>query len=384
MNFKNTEIKIDQIISYLNENKINLSPVFQRGHVWKVNQRRGLIKNILLGRPIPAVFLFKKSDGSKYLYNILDGKQRIESLILFINNKRPDLGIKNWSTFLYGDNIRKEANFTVEINNKKYTFNSLPDDIIRDLREYPIPTIEITLDDETGIDEIISLFVDINQQGVPVSRFDIVKAMCRESIVLKKAFDLIAIEQKRGDDVFYHLKDSNISKVIKQLSIIRNTKDQKAKIDKIWQKLIEILLFTYNQEHYKPSDILKGFISKKDKIFSVRINPVLIKKAQEIFKFYWKLYRTKLLLDSKIALDQTHFYTSITTIIKYDLIHKHSEAVLMLKIESFCKLLENPSSSPRKLKLLINKYITLSGSHTTDSSKRKERENIFNEIIEKI
>jgi uncharacterized protein with ParB-like and HNH nuclease domain len=117
MNFKNTEIKIDQLVSYLNDGKINLSPAFQRGHVWKVSQRKGLIQNILLGRPIPAIFLFKKSDGSKYLYNILDGKQRIESILLFVNNSREDLRINNWTSFVYGE-VRKQANFVVDFQEK--------------------------------------------------------------------------------------------------------------------------------------------------------------------------------------------------------------------------------------------------------------------------
>lgn len=382
MKFKNTEIKIDQIVSYLNDNKINLSPVFQRGHVWKVAQRRGLIKNIILGRPIPAIFLFKKSDGSKYLYNILDGKQRIESILLFINSKRADLAINNWDWFLYGADIRKEANFYVEIDEKKITFDSLSDDIVRDFREYTIPTVEITLDDETTIDEIISLFVDINQQGVPVTRFDIVKAMCRESKTLKKAFDLIATEQQRRDDVFYQMKNSYISKVLKQLSIINRTSDQKNKVDKMWQKLLEILLFTVSKEHIKPSDILKGFISKKDKVASVKVDIAVIRQIQHLFHFYWKLYRQKSLINSQIAKDQTHFYTSVTTIIKYDLLNKIGESLLMDKMMIFNNLLDG-TVTDKRFDSKIKKYKSLSESHTTDGAKRLERESIFKEIIEK-
>lgn len=159
-------------------------------------------------------YFYLKSDGSKYLYNILDGKQRIESLVLFITDSRVDLAIKNWESFLFGPTLRGQANFTVEYDNKNLSFAQLSDDVIREFREYTIPTVEINLDDETGIDEIISLFVDINQQGVPVSRFDIVKAINRESKVLKKAFNLIAMEQQRGQDIFYHMKDSYITKVI--------------------------------------------------------------------------------------------------------------------------------------------------------------------------
>src|SRR5713101_10074758 len=150
-------MKIDQLVNYLNDEKINLSPAFQRGHVWTLTARRKLLRNIVLGKPIPAIFLYKEATGSRYSYNILDGKQRLESLILFIADKRPDVKIDKW---------------------QKYFF-------VRDFREYSIPTIEISLDDESSLDEIISLFVDINQQREPVNRFDIVKAMCKTDPLLK-------------------------------------------------------------------------------------------------------------------------------------------------------------------------------------------------------
>ncbi len=42
---------------------------------------------MVTGRPIPAIFLYKEPDGSKFTYNILDGKQRLESLRTYILDK---------------------------------------------------------------------------------------------------------------------------------------------------------------------------------------------------------------------------------------------------------------------------------------------------------
>jgi hypothetical protein len=58
MIYRNSEMKVDQLVNYLNEEKINLSPAFQRGHVWRVGYRRKLITNIIQGMPIPAIFLY--------------------------------------------------------------------------------------------------------------------------------------------------------------------------------------------------------------------------------------------------------------------------------------------------------------------------------------
>jgi len=87
MKYRNLDLKIDQFVAYVNSDKINLIPSFQRGHVWKLPTRRKLIANIVKGRPIPAIFLYREASGDQYSYNILDGKQRLESLILFIGNR---------------------------------------------------------------------------------------------------------------------------------------------------------------------------------------------------------------------------------------------------------------------------------------------------------
>src|SRR6266851_4972116 len=106
-------MKIDQLVSYLNEEKINLSPAFQRGHVWKLIDRKKLLRNIVLGKPIPAIFLYKEAVGSKYSYNILDGKQRLESLILFIADDRPDVKIDKWQKYFFGPSYRTNARFSL-------------------------------------------------------------------------------------------------------------------------------------------------------------------------------------------------------------------------------------------------------------------------------
>src|SRR5207253_3076052 len=119
MIYRNSELRLDQIVTYLNDQKINLSPVFQRGHVWSLPVRQKLVKNIVLGKPIPAIFLYKEPQGSKYSYNILDGKQRLESLILFISNDRRDFGIPQWKQYFFSERQRKDSGFAVQLSGGK-------------------------------------------------------------------------------------------------------------------------------------------------------------------------------------------------------------------------------------------------------------------------
>jgi hypothetical protein len=61
MKYVNREMKIDQIIGYFNDKKINLLPPFQRGSVWKINHRLKLIENMVKERPIPAIFFISRN-----------------------------------------------------------------------------------------------------------------------------------------------------------------------------------------------------------------------------------------------------------------------------------------------------------------------------------
>ncbi len=94
MNYRNLDMKVDQFIAYVNDDKINLIPPFR---VMSGNYLPGdsLSRMFVQGRPIPAIFLYREASGDKYAYNILDGKQRLESLTLFVGNRRAALKVNN-------------------------------------------------------------------------------------------------------------------------------------------------------------------------------------------------------------------------------------------------------------------------------------------------
>src|SRR6266581_1605283 len=95
MKFKNSEMKMEDLVGNFRAGKINLIPPFQRGRVWSLPLRKKLLENMVRGKPIPAIFLYKQPDGSMYSYSILDGKQRLESILLFVGDKRSEIRIPN-------------------------------------------------------------------------------------------------------------------------------------------------------------------------------------------------------------------------------------------------------------------------------------------------
>jgi len=380
MDYRNTELKLDQLVGYFNEEKINLSPVFQRGRVWNLKMRRELVKNIIRRRPIPAIFLYKDEAGSKYTYAILDGKQRLESILMFIGSKNKDLSIRTWQNYIFGQH-RKDVGFSIDLKDGEGAtkFADLGPEKIRDLREYPIPTVEIALNENTQLDEIISLFVDINQYGARVTRVNIVRAMKRKDPLLKDVYSLIAEKQKRRQDVFTRRKKTPFATVLKKLQIIGSVSDPDAQADRMWEKLFELTLFVRSGGmHRKPTEILKTFIRTAN-TEEQRLSKIERSKLTKAFVFLREAYSDSELSGTRLATDQTHFYTMITAILDgtWDISEEATCTKLVKRLVAFGKILNSKIVSNPE----VARYLSLTGKQTTDAEKRKDRQKLFVDIV---
>ncbi len=387
MDYSNSQTKLETLVQYFNEERMNLIPLFQRPKVWKLKMRKELIKNIVNGRPIPAIFMYKDVAGAAFKFNILDGKQRLDSIVMFLaGDQKPRFGVKNWRHYVLDPIYRKDAGFGVDFGDgKKLTFAELPETTIARLREYLIPTVEIELNENTSLNEMINLFVDINQFGVHVSRINIVRAMKASDPLLKDVYDLIAERQVRKQDVFTRRKKTPFVSVLKRLKIVSSVADRTVQADRMWEKLLELALFVRsNGTHRKPTEILKSFIKKPD------VPAKLSKKERATltgaFGFLKQAYKTPPLAESRLATDQTHFYSMATALLSSDLLKRYSEDVLTKKIAKFAKLIEKPHDphkfSTDPLEQVVSKYQSLSTEKTTDASRRKERQQDFIKAID--
>ena len=68
---------VEGLVKRLNREDIKL-PGFQRGFVWSLTEQSRFIESLILGLPVPNIFLAKDND-SKTL-NIIDGQQRLKTL----------------------------------------------------------------------------------------------------------------------------------------------------------------------------------------------------------------------------------------------------------------------------------------------------------------
>lgn len=105
-----------------------LSPPYQRRPVWKTKQRVLLLSSIFNGIPIPAIIFHKHRDTkqNKDVYDVLDGKQRIETILHFIQLKEIE-GEGEWEIKIK-KNPDEALNFTFN-DFKSKRFNNEHDNI---------------------------------------------------------------------------------------------------------------------------------------------------------------------------------------------------------------------------------------------------------------
>lgn len=71
---------VDGLVKRLEEESI-IVPAFQRGYVWNIRRASRFIESLLLGLPVPGIFLSKDPENQKLI--VIDGLQRLRTLQYF-------------------------------------------------------------------------------------------------------------------------------------------------------------------------------------------------------------------------------------------------------------------------------------------------------------
>lgn len=67
--------------------QLNLDPPYQRKSVWTTKDRKFFLDTIFRNYPCPTIFIHKVTDDDgKTTYNVVDGKQRLQTILMFKNN----------------------------------------------------------------------------------------------------------------------------------------------------------------------------------------------------------------------------------------------------------------------------------------------------------
>ena len=80
---------IQSIYAWYSENKLFVNRRYQRKLVWTQLEKQKLIESITSQYPVPAILLAERPDGS---FEIIDGLQRLFTIVSFIENAYPSIG----------------------------------------------------------------------------------------------------------------------------------------------------------------------------------------------------------------------------------------------------------------------------------------------------
>ena len=79
------QLSVGEIVNMYKNGEFIINPDFQRLFRWELGQKSKLIESLLLGIPIPSIFVFEKEDST---WELVDGLQRISTLLEFMGELR--------------------------------------------------------------------------------------------------------------------------------------------------------------------------------------------------------------------------------------------------------------------------------------------------------
>lgn len=138
----NVRLSIGEVISIYRSGELILNPNFQRVFRWSLIQKSRLIESIILGIPLPPIFV---SVDIQSIWTVIDGVQRLSSILQFTENLEAELA-----------------------NNDKDDIEDIEEDIEEDIAEEIAPTTGFKL---TGLKKLVDLNgLGWNDLGVDIQR----------------------------------------------------------------------------------------------------------------------------------------------------------------------------------------------------------------------
>lgn len=82
-------MSIGELLSIYENEELDIHPEFQRFFRWSSLQKTKLIESILLGIPIPSIFVSQREDG---VWDVIDGLQRLSTIFEFVGILKDESG----------------------------------------------------------------------------------------------------------------------------------------------------------------------------------------------------------------------------------------------------------------------------------------------------
>lgn len=205
-------------------------PNFQRSYVWNIRQASRFIESLLLGLPVPEIFLSRDFDSDKYV--VIDGQQRLRSIQFFYDGVFSPPTAPDTSAAFKLTGVQKEfegKTFEELGRNDKFRFDN-------SLIHATVVKQDVPAKDNTSVYHI---FDRINSSGTRLTPQEM-----RSAIYHGKLIDKLSV-----------LNDNPVWRCIFG-RVSRRQKDQ--------ELILRFLAFYFDSDNYKPpmTEFLTKFVGK--------------------------------------------------------------------------------------------------------------------------
>ncbi|WP_019894848.1 DUF262 domain-containing protein [Hydrogenovibrio halophilus] len=96
------DMSVGEVINLYKDDELKINPEFQRLFRWDITRKTRFIESILLGIPIPPIFVFQDEDGG---WELIDGLQRLSTILEFVGVLKDSEGRQVEPSVLEGTNF---------------------------------------------------------------------------------------------------------------------------------------------------------------------------------------------------------------------------------------------------------------------------------------
>lgn len=156
-------MSIGELANMYEDRELEIHPEFQRVFRWDIDQRSKLIESILLGIPIPSIFVAQRDDG---VWDVIDGVQRLSTIFEFMGIFRDD------TDNCVPGSLLVETPYLKSLKGKQYENKADPDNSLTISQRLFLKRGKIDIKiikKESDSDVIYDLFQRINSLGTKLS-----------------------------------------------------------------------------------------------------------------------------------------------------------------------------------------------------------------------
>lgn len=192
-----TNFSVRELVRMVDEGELNVSPEYQRLFRWDVQSESRLIESLMLGLPVPSIFVATNDD---FTLEVVDGLQRLSTLVHFVSPSTERLAALDKHDAL----ILDELETIPQLNGKSFA------DLPKELQlHFSRTTLQVTaLTDKSDYDVRFELFDRLNAGSLRLTNQEVRNAVYRgpfvaflhEMAALPEFRSLIRIDDERLRD----------------------------------------------------------------------------------------------------------------------------------------------------------------------------------------